>query len=99
MEKTITINGKIYRLKRTLRAVLDYEKDKGKQVIETLSDQIKMFYYLLKNANRKKTDDCDKFTMGYEAFLDALDDDMDLFTTFQEQEEEPENEKPEGKKK
>ncbi|MBK3516709.1 hypothetical protein [Carboxylicivirga marina] len=87
MEKTIKINGKTYRIKETLRAILDYENNQKKQTVDSLSDQIKMLFYVLKNANRKKTDEFDKFTIGYEAFLDALDEDMELFTSLTNQEE------------
>ncbi len=84
MEKIteIKIKGKKYQVKKTLRAVLDYEKDLNKNTIDSLGDQIKMFFYLLKNANRKKTDDYDKFTIGYEAFLDALDEDESLYNAY-----------------
>ena len=89
MEKTIKINGKTYRIKETLRAILDYENNQKKQTVDSLSDQIKMLFYVLKNANRKKTEEFDKFTIGYEAFLDALDEDMELFTSLTYQEKKP----------
>ena len=99
MDKIIKINNRNYRIKRTLRAVLDYEIENKKQTVDTLNDNIKMFYFILKNANRKKTDEYDRFTLGYEAFLDALDEDETILNALTEGiEPEPEPE-PEDKKK
>lgn len=99
MEKTIEINGRKYRVKQTFRAVLDYEKNQKKQTVETLEDQVKMLFYTLKNANRKKTEDYDRFTMAYEAFLDVLDEDDTMFKVLTEEKVEIGEGKEEIKKK
>ncbi|WP_430813131.1 hypothetical protein [Carboxylicivirga sp. RSCT41] len=82
--KLIELNGKKYNLKSTMRAILDYEEEMKKTTVESMKEQMKMFYFILKNGNRKKTDETEKFTIGYEAFLDILDDDMSLFETIAE---------------
>lgn len=80
MNNILEIDGKKYRIKETFRAIMEYEKSQSKQSVETLEDQIKIFYYILKNANRKKNEELGtmRFTMGFEGFLDILDEDMTL---------------------
>ena len=69
----ITINGKKYKVKYTIRALFIFERITNKAFkIETLLDNY-LFFYSMILANNKEN------VLDWEEFLDALDSDKDLF--------------------
>lgn len=76
---TITINNQDYTLKNTVRAYFLFEQISGKAFeIKTYLDQCLLFYSMLL-ANNKDT-----FTMDWDEFCDALDNDPTLTLKFQQ---------------
>lgn len=77
MEK-ITIKGKDYNLKYTLRALFIFENITKKSFkIETLLDNYIFFYSLILANNNDKP-------LEWDEFIDALDDDPTLFSRMTE---------------
>ena len=69
----ITINGKKYKVKYTIRALFIFERITNKAFkIETLLDNY-LFFYSMILANNKEN------VLDWEEFLDALDSDKALF--------------------
>ena len=69
----ITINGKKYKVKYTIRALFIFERITNKAFkIETLLDNY-LFFYSMILANNKEN------VLDWDEFLDALDSDKDLF--------------------
>ena len=72
--ETITINGKNYNLKYTLRSLFIFEQITKKSFkIETLLDNY-IFFYSLILANNKDN------PIDWDDFIQAMDDDPTLFT-------------------
>ena len=70
--KTISINGKDYRVKYTIRALFIFEQITGKAFkLETMLDSY-IFYYSMILANNKDQ------VLQWEEFLDALDENPKL---------------------
>lgn len=68
----LTINGKEYKIKYTIRALFIFEQMTGKAFkIETLLDNY-IFFYCILLANNPET------VMDWEEFLDAIDSDSSL---------------------
>lgn len=71
--KTITINGKEYKLRYTIRALFIFEQITGKPFgVKTLLDNYIFFYSILLANN---PDD----VISWDEFIDALDSDPQLF--------------------
>ena len=74
---TITINGKEYKVKQTIRAMFLYEQITKKAFkIETLMDNY-VYLYTLILANNEEV-------LEWDDFLDALDSDPTIFTQLNE---------------
>lgn len=75
----ITIHGKDYNLKFSLRTMLIFERLASKSVAEisTLMDQIIYMYSALLAANSD-------MELKFEDLVDAIDDDMSIITQFQD---------------
>lgn len=72
--KTITINGEDYKIKYTIRALFLWEQITGTQFqIKTLLDNYLFFYCMILANNKDK-----EKILGWDEFLDALDNDKDL---------------------
>lgn len=72
--KTITINGEDYKVKYTIRALFLMEQITGKPFeIKTLLDNYLFFYCMILANNKDK-----EKILGWDEFVDALDDDKDL---------------------
>lgn len=72
--KTITINGENYKIKYTIRALFLMEQITGKPFeIKTLLDNYLFFYCMILANNKDK-----EKILGWDEFVDALDDDKDL---------------------
>ena len=76
--KQIEINGKSYNLKYTVRSLFIFEQITGKSFkIETLLDNY-LFYYSLILANNSDN------VLEWDEYLDAMDDDPQLFKKMSE---------------
>lgn len=74
--RTITIAGKEYRMKYTLRALFVYEEITGRPYKgERLLDSYVLMYAMLM-ANNKEAD------LTFDGMIDACDGDSSLFSTF-----------------
>ena len=72
--KTITINGEDYKVKYTIRALFLMEQITGKPFeIKTLLDNYLFFYCMILANNKDK-----EKILGWDEFVDALDDDKEL---------------------
>lgn len=72
--KTITINGKDYNVKYTIRALFLMEQITGKPFeIKTLLDNYLFFYCMILANNKDK-----EKILGWDEFIDALDNDKEL---------------------
>lgn len=71
--KTITINGKEYKVKYSIRALMLFEQiaDKNFEIVNLMDKHL--FYYCLILASNK---DCN---LEWDNFLDALDEDNGLY--------------------
>lgn len=95
----ITINGKEYKVKYTIRALFIFEQITGKAFsVKTLLDNYLFFYSMLLANNED--------VLGWEEFLDALDNDPTLLEQLQNVTLEAnakddlfEQEQPDGEKK
>lgn len=95
---TITINGKEYKVKYTIRALFIWEQIMKRPFkIETMLDTYTLFYSILLANN-------DNEVLDWNEFLDALDDDPQLFNTLNDKINETtkvdalmEEDEPEGK--
>lgn len=74
-ENVVTIKGKDYPVKMSVRAMIEYETITGKSIsaIESLKDITTVFYCAVKAGG---TD------ISYEQFMDLIDDDMDAIGSF-----------------
>lgn len=76
--KKITINGKEYGIKYTIRALFIFEQITGKTFkIESLLDNY-IFLYSMILANNKNE------ALEWDEFLDAVDNDVNIFNSFSE---------------
>lgn len=74
--KKIKIKGKNYNIKYTIRALFIFEQITGKPFkIETLLDNYIFFYSMILANNQDKAE-----ILSWDNFLDALDNDPNLFT-------------------
>lgn len=73
--KIIKIGDKDYRIKMTIRSLINYEKITGHSVsqIDTLEDMIAFFYCVFKAGGND---------ISYEAFIDLIDDKPESLTDF-----------------
>lgn len=75
MDNTIKIGGEEYRIKYTIRALFMFEQITGKAFeIKTLLDNYIFFYCIILANNKDKV-------LEWDDFLDALDNDKELFAT------------------
>lgn len=75
MNNTIKINGEDFKIKYTIRALFMFEQITGKAFeIKTLLDNYIFFYCMILANNKNKV-------LEWDSFLDALDNDKDLFAT------------------
>lgn len=75
MNNTIKIGGEEYRIKYTIRALFMFEQITGKAFeIKTLLDNYVFFYCMILANNKDKV-------LEWDDFLDALDNDKELFAT------------------
>lgn len=73
---TILINGKEYKIKYGIRAMLIQEQITQKPFsLENMNEQLVFLYACLLAADNE-------LTMSYEEFLDAIDDDMSIIIRF-----------------
>lgn len=71
--KTITINGKEYKIKYTIRALFIFERITERSFeIKTLLDNYLFFYSMLLACNPSDV-------LSWDEFIDALDDDPTLY--------------------
>lgn len=74
-ENTIEINGRKYKVRKTLRSLFIFEKLMNKPFqIETMLDNYAFFYSILLANNPEDP-------VGWDEFIDALDTDPSIFTT------------------
>lgn len=72
--KKITINGEEYAVKYTIRALFIWEQITGKPFrVATLLDNYIFFYSIILASNQ------DKQALSWDDFINALDDDTNLF--------------------
>ena len=72
--KKITINGEEYAVKYTIRALFIWEQITGKPFhVATLLDNYIFFYAIILASNQ------DKQALSWDDFINALDDDPNLF--------------------
>lgn len=75
MNNTIKIGGEEYCIKYTIRALFMFEQITGKAFeIKTLLDNYIFFYCMILANNKDKV-------LEWDSFLDALDNDKELFAT------------------
>ena len=75
---TITINGKQYKFKRTMRALFLFEELTGKPFeIKSLFDNY-LFFYCVILANNPDN------VLDFDEYIDALDNDPDIYTQLME---------------
>lgn len=73
----MTINGKEFKLKYTLRALFVFEQITGKAFkMETITDQY-IFFYCILVANNPD------MQLTFDELIEAIDDDMNLMLEFQ----------------
>lgn len=75
----IRINGIAYKLKQSFRGLMLFEEMTGTSVSvmeESTGNMIKMLYCLLKANNREL------FKWSFDEFIDVLDDNPEILTTF-----------------
>ena len=77
----VTLNKREYQLKQSFRSLMTFEKMTGKNAFEaniSINDTLTMYYCLTKEANRET------FTLTFDEFLDAMDEQPEAFTQYKD---------------
>jgi hypothetical protein len=82
----IELDGKRYNFRFTLKGLKEGQKSAfiraqkaEKEGYSEMDDLIENAYYFLKECNRNKTEETERFTMALAAFWDIVDKDYELF--------------------
>lgn len=78
-QSKIQFNGEELILKQSFRSLMLFEEMTGRSAYEvgvSVSDSMKLFYCMLKAANK------DVYTQSFDAFLDTIDENPALLTEF-----------------
>jgi hypothetical protein len=95
--KTINFNGKLLEYKISFRAMIDFQRDRGKSAddIETLEDGTYLMFCAVRQEAKKQDVE---FSLGFEDFIDWLDQNPGALQGFEKEKPGKEKKKDTEKK-